>query len=600
MTDGNIIIGTEINTKNFDKEIAVLEDKLKDVVATLKMADEDKTLFSTSEIKEMESEAQKLGRKIDNLRKKQEQLDKTKLNNMKQSLQNIGGSIEGLTKKVVRWGLAIFGIRSAFRFVRMAMSELSSRNEQLATDIEYIRFALASTLAPVIEKIVQLAYKLMFYIGYIAKAWFGVNIFANATKKAFQGGTKALKDSNKQAKQLEKTLAGFDEMNVLQDNKNDSSSADTGIGGATPSFDLSKIQGDVPKWLEWIGKHGKEIIAILAGITAGLIALKFGASGLMALGIGLMVAGLVYAVKSLLDYLKKPTWENFGKIIQGIGVFVIGLGVAFLGLPGIIAGVVILILGTIIKYWDEIKAFLQKGIDWLTSKSDWVHEHLGGIIGNIYDFLVSTIQGTVNFLDVTFKSIKGIFDGLIKFIKGVFTGNWKLAWQGVKQIFANIWNWISKTATIALTGLINKARAIASTVGKVVSSVFKTIVNAILIKIESVMNAPIRTVNTLIGLVNKIPGVNIGKLPTFDLPRLAKGGIVNLPGRGVPIGGAIAGEKSMEGVIPLTDSQQMSLLGEAIGKHVNINATIPVYAYNRQVDRQIRRIKAEDNFAYNR
>ena len=52
------------------------------------------------------------------------------------------------------------------------------------------------------------------------------------------------------------------------------------------------------------------------------------------------------------------------------------------------------------------------------------------------------------------------------------------------------------------------------------------------------------------------------------IPHLAKGGIVNLPGKGVPIGGALTGEQRQEGVIPLTDSQQMALLGEAIGKYI--------------------------------
>lgn len=87
---------------------------------------------------------------------------------------------------------------------------------------------------------------------------------------------------------------------------------------------------------------------------------------------------------------------------------------------------------------------------------------------------------------------------------------------------------------------------------------------------------------------------------TFPTIRLAKGGIINQPGRGVPLGSAIGGERRPEGVIPLTDAQQMEMMGEAIGKYVTINATIPVYAYNRQVDRQIRRISAENDFASNR
>ena len=101
--DGRIIIGTELDTKQFDKEIAILEDKLHDIEATLEMADKDKTLFSTSEVKEMEAETEKLKNQIIGLRKQQE---KTMVSS------NLG--IGKIIKKITRWGLAIFGIRSAY------------------------------------------------------------------------------------------------------------------------------------------------------------------------------------------------------------------------------------------------------------------------------------------------------------------------------------------------------------------------------------------------------------------------------------------------------------------------------------------------------
>ena len=81
----------------------------------------------------------------------------------------------------------------------------------------------------------------------------------------------------------------------------------------------------------------------------------------------------------------------------------------------------------------------------------------------------------------------------------------------------------------------------------------------------------------------------------INAPRLASGGIINRPGRGVAIGG----ERGREAVIPLTDSQQMALLGQEIGKNVTIVATIPVSVGNRQVAREVRRINAEDEFGYN-
>ena len=73
-----------------------------------------------------------------------------------------------------------------------------------------------------------------------------------------------------------------------------------------------------------------------------------------------------------------------------------------------------------------------------------------------------------------------------------------------------------------------------------------------------------------------------------------------MPSRGVPVGSAIGGERGAEGVIPLTDSQQMALLGEAIGKYITINANITNTMNGRVISKELKKINAENDFAYNR
>ena len=69
-----------------------------------------------------------------------------------------------------------------------------------------------------------------------------------------------------------------------------------------------------------------------------------------------------------------------------------------------------------------------------------------------------------------------------------------------------------------------------------------------------------------------------------------------MPGRGVAIGG----ESGKEGVIPLTDSQQMALLGEAIGKYITVNANIVNTMNGRVISRELKTINNESDFAFNR
>ena len=203
-----------------------------------------------------------------------------------------------------------------------------------------------------------------------------------------------------------------------------------------------------------------------------------------------------------------------------------------------VTGVIVLIVGTIIKYWEQIKEFLQNGINWLTEKSDWVHEMFGDTIGNIYDTFVKNLQLILNWFDMTFKNIKQILDGIIQFVKGVFTGNWQEAWEGVKKIFGSIWDWIKNTVSTVIQIAWNNVKTFATTVGNVVSNIFKSIVNAVLRTIENLLNSPIRAINGLIGIINEVPGINLRKLNTFSFPRLKVGGIINMPNRGTMVGGS--------------------------------------------------------------
>ena len=608
-----------------------------------------------------------------------------KIGEIKNSVDSVRNSMTGIVKKAVHWGIAIFGIRSAYNFLRSSISTISQYNKQVATDIDYIRFALASTLEPVVIRIISLVKTLLGYIGYIAKAWFGVDLFAGASVDKFKQGEKALGGASKQAKELNKQLAGFDEMNVLQDNADTGGGGGGGAGGGNlPSFDLSAWDGEIPDWLKWIADNKDLVLSTLAGIAAGLLAIKFGLSGIQALGIGIAVAGIVYTIQALLDYLKDPTWDNFSKIIFGIGVTLVGLGVLIGGIPVIIAGVIIMIVAIIIRYWEQIKSFLTGIYDWLMEQA----KSIGGIWGFAVEGLASIVKFVIDGFNNIFNGLKKVLDGIIKLVKGVINGDINQILEGLKDIVLGVlqgifgmfelavgtmWsairtlvssivalvvdlvggivniitglvkglinlavsfvtgifnvlmgigNWIYNNITHPIekfftdlwNGIVNGARGvvdkiknifnsivsmfrnIGTKVGNAIGGAFKGVVNGVLGGVERILNSPIRAINGLISTINKVPGVNISRLSTFSLPRLAKGGIINQPGRGVAIGG----ERGPEGVIPLTDSQQMAMLGEAIGKYITVNASITNTMNGRVISRELKQIQNENDFAYNR
>lgn len=610
-------IKIEVDLEDYEKEKQLIQESTDEILKQAQTKEQVEFVLQTENIQleQLNGKYSKQFKELENVNKKiQENAYNQKLvtnevdelnkkliqtrgfDGIQNGIKSVGKSVENVTKKIGRWAIAIFGVRSAYMAVRNAINIIASDDEQLKTDIDYMKSAMAYTLEPIVRAIVNLAKQLMFYVGYVIKAWTGANIFANANKglKNATGNAKALN------KELSKTTASFDEMNVLQDT---SSSSGTDAGIVTPSFDLTAIDDiPIPSWLQWIVDNKDLVISGLLGIAGALIALKLGFEPLQALGIGLAIGGIVYAIMALLDYLKEPTWENFGKIIQGIGIFVIGLGIAFLGLPAVITGVIILIWGTIVKYWEQIEAFLQSGIDWLKGKSDWVHKMFGDTIGAMYDNFVVTLQGILNWASKTMNSIKKNFDEIISFVKNVFTGNWKGAWQNVKNIFGNIWNGMKNTAVTVFNAILNLGKNIGIGVGNAIAGAFKAVVNGVLSAIENILNKPINTINSLIGVINKVPGINLGKLSTFRLPRLAKGAIASYPGRGIPTvgGGATWAEAGREAYLPLTDEQVMSMLGREIGRNVTINANITNTMNGRVISRELQKINNESDFAFNR
>lgn len=84
------------------------------------------------------------------------------------------------------------------------------------------------------------------------------------------------------------------------------------------------------------------------------------------------------------------------------------------------------------------------------------------IIGGLAKVIGAVLTSALNAVMPLFDNLKNYLNGLITFVKGVFTGNWKQAWEGVKQIFKSVFEGLvnmAKAPLNAIIGLINKAFA---------------------------------------------------------------------------------------------------------------------------------------------
>lgn len=545
--DGKVVIGCELDTTDFSAEIDYVKSQMEEIEYQLKQADLG---IDVGDTQKLEAQYSRLSKQLSKLNKKQiefnqeqAQMGKLDLSGVQSGLNNVNKGLQNTVKKVAKWGLAIFGVRSAYMAVRSAMNTISQYEDSMKNNIDYIKYALAYTLKPIVEWILNAVVKLLQYVNYIAKAWTGKNLFKTAD--AFKNAQKGAKGLNKE---LQKTTASFDEMNVLQDTKSSGGGADI----IAPNIDLTGMRGEVPQWLKWIVDNKDLILSVFAGVNVGLLAWKLGLKGIQSLGIGLAIAGVIYGIQSIIKYLKDPSFENFGKIITGIGIAVAGVAIIFGAWPIAVGGAISAIVGLIISNWEKIKEFMLNICKWLEDNFVLVGKTISDVI-----------KTSLNLFEGLFIGVKQILDGIIRIFKGDFKNGINSAMKGI---------------------------------GNIIISVLNTVING--------FNAFILPMRGLIVAAGKITGkkwtMNTIKIPR--IPRLAKGGIINQPGRGVPIGygQAIGGERGQEGVIPFTDSQQMQLLGETIGKYVKINNVIDVNMDSRRINRILQNSSDRVNFASNK
>lgn len=220
----------------------------------------------------------------------------------------------------------------------------------------------------------------------------------------------------------------------------------------------------------------------------------------------------------------------------------------------IVIGITALV-GTIVLLWNKCQWFRNGVMNIFNSLVNMWNTLILPLIKSLIPIITPIITEIKNFLSDSIKGLEMLINGLltsingiINFITGVFTGNWSLAWEGVKQIFAGVFEGLKGVALAPL-------------------------------------NFIIEMVNKAIGAINKIsfdvpswvPGIggnHIGvNIPT--IPKLATGSSYTKKGL------TLVGEHGPElvnmpsGAKVNTNSQTNKILGG--GKEINLNIKIDTF-----------------------
>lgn len=244
----------------YHESVRNAESKVKDLNISLQTTREElKSDFSSGiekckkTIAETQPQVSKLQDKLAKLKEKlnmSKEADKTKssLNSVSRSSKSFGDSIansaERGMKKLIKMGMAIFSVRSAYMFARRAVSAYLDSNEQAANQIKAIWNVVAQTVGPIVNQIISWVATLIGYINAFIKMLTGIDLVAKGNAAALNKQASAAGNVAKQTEKANRQLAAFDEMNVLDDNSSDSSGGGGGGGASIPQLNVDSIDYD--------------------------------------------------------------------------------------------------------------------------------------------------------------------------------------------------------------------------------------------------------------------------------------------------------------------------------------------------------------------
>lgn len=325
---------------------------------------------------------------------------KTKVKDITSGFSKMGKAVTKILSRMIIWrsiNALIMGTTEGMNNMVQASSKANAAMSQLQSGFTYVKNSIAAMLLPalqsilpVINKIIQAVAGLFNMLGALFAKFRGDSTFTKAVYVQ-QDYAKSLNKSNKAAKDLKGTLAGFDQINLIQQQKDSG-----GTGGADTSgmFKETSVESmlptDVSKWMD------KLKAAIKAGDWKG---------------VGTVIAqGLNTAVSQLngwIDKLRPKILKTVQNIVEAVNGFIENFNFRKLG--NTLANGFNLAMKVVAKWLKGIKwSDLGKGIgdfingfveDWdATATADVIEAKIGSVL----DFLTGIIE-TTNWNEVSSK-----------------------------------------------------------------------------------------------------------------------------------------------------------------------------------------------------
>lgn len=227
------------------------------------------------------------------------------------------------------------------------------------------------------------------------------------------------------------------------------------------------------------------------------------------------VIGMIPVITSILQVV--------GSVVSGIISFitmvVTYVGTAIATILGFIMPIVQIVATIVANIWSVILTVAQN----IWSKVSEVVTAIIGFVSNLFktvsdiiNNIWSKIQDTMNKVR---DKVQGVIDNINKYfnnIKSTVSDVFNGIWSKVQGVMDNVGNKISNV----LQGIQNSWSGLKGFVSGVFGGI-EGAVSSLVGSVKGMVNGVIGGINGAIGIINKIPGVHIGKIP-----RLERGGVL--------------------------------------------------------------------------
>lgn len=227
------------------------------------------------------------------------------------------------------------------------------------------------------------------------------------------------------------------------------------------------------------------------------------------------VVGMIPVITSILQVVGSVV----SGIISFINMVVTYVGTAIATILGFIMSIVQIVATIVANIWSVILTVAQN----IWSKVSEVVTAIVGFVNNLFktvsdiiNKIWSKIQDSMNKVR---DKVQGVIDNINKYfnnIKSTVSDVFNGIWSKVQGVMDNVGNKISNV----LQGIQNAWSGLKGFVSGVFGGI-EGAVSSLVGSVKGMVNGVIGGINGAIGIINKIPGVHIGKIP-----RLERGGVL--------------------------------------------------------------------------